>query len=284
MADSAAPISTTQAPRPLGIVAGNGGLPARIIASCRAAGRPVFVLALEGEADRGAIEDVPHAWCRLGGAAAGLDVLRANGVEDLVLAGGVHRPSLASLRPDWRAAKFFARVGYRALGDDGLLSAVVRELEREGFRIVGADQLLDEAGLPEGPLGRISPGADARADIAHGMRLARAIGALDIGQAVVVQHGLVLGVEAIDGTDALIRRCAALRRDGPGGVLVKAEKPGQESRADRPTIGPQTVRLAAESGLAGIAAQAGATLVLDRAEVTRLADAAGLFVVGVRPD
>jgi UDP-2,3-diacylglucosamine hydrolase len=98
---------------------------------------------------------------------------------------------------------------------------------------------------------------------------------------VVVQHGLVLGVEAIEGTDALLRRCKGLRRDGPGGVLVKTEKPGQEKRADRPTIGPQTVRLAAESGLRGIAAEAGATLVLDRAELIRLADAAGLFVTGI---
>ena len=268
---------------PLGIVAGSGGLPRRVIDSCRASGRAVFVLALEGETDREALAGVPHAWCRLGGAASGLDLLRANGIAELVLAGGVRRPSLLSLRPDWRAAKFLARVGYRALGDDGLLSAVVRELEREGFRVIGADQLLREASLPEGPLGQVRPDADAMADVAHGMRLARAIGALDIGQAVVVQQGLVLGVEAIEGTDALIRRCASLRRDGAGGVLVKAEKPGQESRADRPTIGPQTVRLAAESGLAGIAAQAGATLVVDRDEVVRLADAAGLFVVGVLP-
>jgi UDP-2,3-diacylglucosamine hydrolase len=268
---------------PLGIIAGSGGLPRRVIDSCRAAGRAVFVLALEGEADRETVAAVPHAWCRLGGAASGLDLLRAQGVGELVLAGGVRRPSLASLRPDWRAAKFLARVGYRALGDDGLLSAVVKELEREGFRVIGADQVLREATLPEGPLGRVSPDSDAMADIAHGMRLARAIGALDIGQAVVVQQGLVLGVEAIDGTDALILRCASLRRAGPGGVLVKAEKPGQESRADRPTIGPQTVSLAAASGLSGIAAQAGATLVVDRDEVIRLADAAGLFIVGVLP-
>jgi DUF1009 family protein len=266
---------------PLGIIAGSGGLPRRVIESCRAVGREVFVLALEGEADREAVETVPHAWCRIGAAASGLDQLHANAVEELVLAGGVRRPSLAALRPDWRAAKFLARVGYRALGDDGLLTAVVKELEREGFRVIGADQLLDEAALPEGPLGQVRPDVEAEADIAHGVRLARAIGRLDIGQAVVVQQGLVLGVEAIEGTDGLLRRCAALARDGPGGVLVKVEKPGQERRADRPVIGPQTVVLAAESGLSGIAAEAGATLVLDRAEVICLADAAGLFVVGI---
>ena len=283
MADSATPARADPPQGPLGIIAGGGGLPRRIIESCLAAGRAVFVLALDGEADQAVVEAVPHAWCRIGNAASGFDLLRANGVSELVLAGGVRRPTLTALRPDWRAAKFLARVGYRTLGDDGLLSAVVKELEREGFRVVGADELLDEVSLPEGPLGEIRPTADNLADIAHGMRLARAIGALDIGQSVIVQQGLVLGVEAIEGTDGLLRRCLTLKRPGPGGVLVKAEKPGQERRVDRPTIGPQTLKLAAESGLCGIAAQAGATLVLDRTEMIRLADAAGLFVFGVRP-
>ena len=265
---------------PLGIIAGSGGLPQRIVQKCRSQGREVFVLALEGEADPATVATVPHAWCRIGGAATGLDLLRAHDVEELVLAGGVRRPSLAALRPDWRATKFFARVGYRALGDNGLLSAIVAELEREGFRITGADELLDEAALPAGPLGAVSPDADALGDIALGLRLARGIGALDIGQAVVVQQGLVLGVEAIDGTDALLRRVKPLRRPGPRPILVKAEKPGQERRADRPTIGPQTVILAAESGLCGIAAEAGATLVLDRTELVRRADDTGLFVFG----
>jgi len=104
---------------------------------------------------------------------------------------------------------------------------------------------------------------------------------MGIGQAVIVQQGLVLGVEAIEGTDALLRRCAALRREGPGGVLVKVEKPGQEPRADRPTIGLRTVLLASETGLRGIAVEANATIVLDRDEVIRAADRAGLFLVGV---
>src|SRR5262249_50745247 len=153
-----------------------------------------------------------------------------NQIRELVLAGGVRRPSLAAMRPDWRAAKLFARVGFRAIGDDGLLSAVVEELEREGVRVIGAEQLLVAGLADRGPLGKSRPDAQAMADIEHGLRIARALGALDIGQAVVVQQGLVLGVEAIEGTDALLRRCARLRREGAGGVLVKIEKPGQEKR------------------------------------------------------
>ena len=266
----------------LGIVAGGGSLPRHLIEACRATGRDFFVLALEGAADVETVRGVAHAWCRIGAAAEGLSLLRENHVSEVVLAGGVRRPSLASLRPDWRAAKLFARIGYRAIGDDGLLSAIVEELEKEGFRVLGADQLLDEQPVPEGPLGTISPDRQSEADIAHGLRVARAIGALDIGQAVVVQQGLVLGVEAIEGTDELLRRCGALRREGPGGVLVKVEKPAQERRADRPTIGPRTVTMAAEAGLSGIAIEADATIVLDREEVVRDADRAGLFVVGVR--
>jgi UDP-2,3-diacylglucosamine hydrolase len=280
MADSSA--ADQPMAKPLGIVAGGGGLPRRLVEACRQAGRDVFVLALEGAAEPETVVGVAHAWCPIGAAGRGLALLRENAVQELVLAGGVRRPSLGSLRPDWRAAKFFARVGYRALGDDGLLSAVVTELEREGFRVIGPDQVLHQGLAPEGPFGQIRPDSAAIADIAHGERIARALGALDIGQAVVVQQGLVLGVEAIEGTDALLRRCAGLRREGLGGVLVKVEKPGQEQRADRPTIGPQTVALAAEVGLRGIAVEAGATIVVDRDEVIAGADRAGLFVFGIR--
>ena len=266
----------------LGIVAGGGRLPQRLVESCRAAGRDVFVLALEGAAEPETVRGVPHAWCRIGGAVKGLSLLRENNVTELVLAGSVRRPSLGTLRPDWRAAKLFARIGYRSLGDDGLLSAIVSELEKEGFRVIEPDQLLDGELVGTGPLGTVQPNPQSQADIERGLRIACALGALDIGQAVVVQQGLVLGVEAIEGTDGLLRRCAALRREGPGGVLVKIEKPGQERRADRPTIGPRTVALAAEAGLAGIAVEAGATIVLDRDEVLSAANLAGLFVVGVR--
>src|SRR5262249_55287596 len=155
-----------------------------------------------------------HAIVRLGAAAEGFRILRENGVEELVMAGPVRRPSLASLMPDWRAAKFFARIGLRALRDDGLLSAIIKELELEGFRVVGIESILGGLLAPKGPLGRIEPDEQARADIARGLEVARALGTLDIGQAAVVQQGIVLGVEAADGTDALIARAGSLRREG----------------------------------------------------------------------
>jgi UDP-2,3-diacylglucosamine hydrolase len=267
----------------LGILAGGGALPARLVASCRAAARPVFVLAFEGIADPDGFASVPHAFVRLGAAGEGLRLLHENGVEELVLAGSVRRPTLASLRPDWRTARFLARVSLRALGDDGLLRAVIAELEAEGFRVVGVDSVLADALAPAGPIGALRPDAAAEADIGRGIAVARALGALDIGQAVVVHDGLVLGLEAAEGTDALIARSAALRRAEAGGVLVKTAKPGQERRADLPAIGPSTVRAAAAARLAGIAVEAGSTVLIDRAALVAAADAAGVFVVGIAP-
>lgn len=138
-----------------------------------------------------------------------------------------------------------------------------------------------DAVAPVGLLGAVAPDAAAQADIEHGVTVARALGALDIGQAVVVQQGMVLGVEAIEGTDALIERCGALRREGGGGVLVKIAKPGQDRRADLPTIGVRTVETAASAGLVGIAVAAGSALLVNRAAITAAADRAHIFVVGV---
>ena len=268
-------------PPKLGILAGGGDLPALILQSCRDSGRDAFVIAFEGHAEPDRIAGAPQAWVRLGAAAKAIKLLREAGVEDLVFAGPVSRPTLAQLRPDGRVLKFLAQLGPKAFGDDGLLSAVVRELETEGFVIVGADSLLGELLAPLGPLGSVGPDAQAETDIHRGRQVAHALGGVDVGQAVVVQKGVVLGVEAIEGTDALLARCALLRRDGPGGVLVKMKKPDQERRVDLPTIGVRTVEEAARAGLRGIAVEAGATLILDSDGVRESADAAGLFVVGV---
>ena len=268
-------------PPKLGIVAGRGKLPARLIEACRATGRDVFVVAIEGQTEEAVVNGVSHHWVTLGAVGKALNLLREAGVAELVFAGPVTRPSLSSLRPDARTAKFLAKLGKAALGDDGLLSAIVREFEGEGFRVVGADDILGEMLAPMGPLGNIVPDEVALGDIARAATIARALGVLDVAQAVVVQQGIVLGIEAVEGTDALLARCKTLKCEGPGGVLVKVKKPMQERRVDLPTIGPRTVTAAADAGLRGIAIEAGNTLLIDRAAVTRTADAAGLFVVGI---
>lgn len=269
---------------PLGILAGGGEVPLQVARTARAAGREVHVVALEGWADQD-WHGFPLLRERPGAAGRILGHLRARGVRQLVLTGRAQRPSFLSLRPDATGARLLARIGraYFA-GDDGLLRAVARALEEEGFEIVAAQAVLRDI-LPEaGLLTRAAPDATARADIARAIAVVRALGAVDVGQGAVVQQGLVLGVEAIEGTDALLGRCAGLKREGPGGVLVKLVKPGQDRRLDLPTVGPETVRGAAAAGLAGIAIEAGGTILVDRARTVAAADAAGLFLLAIHPD
>lgn len=266
---------------PLGILAGGGTLPGRLAQAALATGRPVLVVAFEGHSDPAVIAPFPHVWRRLGQAAAILDALHAAAVQEVVFAGPVRRPSLRELRPDWKGMALLTRLGMNVLGDDGLLRAVAAVLEEEGFRVVGIPAILADLLMPAGPLGTILPDEIAWRDIRHGVILARTLGRLDVGQAVVVQDGLVLGLEAIEGTDALLARCAGLRRPGPGGVLVKMKKPQQDDRLDLPTAGLQTVEAAAAAGLRGLALEAGGTLLLEREAVETRAAALGLFVVGV---
>jgi hypothetical protein len=267
--------------RRLAVLAGRGPLPAQVIGAARARGLEVFVLAFPGETDPDLVRDLPHQWVPLGAVGRAIDALHAARAEDVVLIGPVRRPALSSLKLDRRGIQLLARLGWRGRGDDRLLQLLVEELETEGFRVVGADSLIDDAIAPAGLMTAAAPDPAAQRDIALGIEVAGRLGDLDIGQAVVVQQGLVLGVEAAEGTDQLLARCAALRRDGPGGVLVKLKKPQQERRADLPTIGPDTVRRAAEAGMAGIAVHAGNCLIIERAEVIAAADHAGLFVIGV---
>ena len=239
------------------------------------------MVALDGHTDPGLTEGVDHVWVRLGAASLAIDALREAGVRELVMAGPVKRPSLAELRPNLRVAQFLAKVGRRAMGDNSILQAIVRTLEDEGFSVLGVDDVIgDLLALPKS-YGRHEPDDEARHDIERGIAVAKAIGAQDVGQSVVVQQGEVLGVEAVEGTDSLLRRCGELRRSGPGGVLVKVKKPGQERRADLPTIGPQTVRDAASAGLRGVAVEAGGTLVVEPQRVAEEADRHGLFVLGI---
>jgi len=268
----------------LGIVAGGGRLPAYIVESCRRAGRECFVVALEGHAEPGWLDGVRHAWVRLGAVGTTIELLHAEGIEEIVLAGAVSRPSLLELKPDLRAAKFAAK-GFLGRGDDGLLSAVVKVLEEEeGFRVVAAHDILGGILAREGQMGAVGPSERDWADVARGRAVLDALSKADVGQAVSVQDGLVLGIEAIEGTDGLIARSAALKREGRGPVLVKLPKHGQDNRVDLPTIGPGTVDAANEAGFVGIAVAAAATLVLDADRTVARADGAGLFLVGLDCD
>lgn len=270
--------------RKLGIIAGGGSIPKMLADYCIKTERPFFVLAIEGNADRAAFDSsVPHQWIRIGQAGTGFKRLSEEGVQDVVLIGTIHRPTLSDLMPDLRTTAFFAKIGLKALGDDGILRALVKEIESEKMKVVGVHEVMPDLLVNEGVLTKHKPDKQAMADIRRGTEVAMKLGELDVGQSVVVQQGLVLGAEAIEGTDALICRCKCLHRKGDGGVLVKIRKPQQDMRVDLPTIGTKTIENAHEAGLRGIAIHAGNTLIVDEEKVLKLADEYKMFVIGINP-
>ena len=271
-------------PPKLGILAGGGELPSRLVEHCRNTGREVFVIAFEGQTLHESVQSVDHQWVRLGAAGTSLKALKSAGVKELVMAGAIRRPSLGELRPDMWATKFFAKSGAASLGDDGLLSAIVKLLEQEGFSVVGIDDVLPDTLAADGVYGSVQPDDVARQDMDVALTAALAVGSADKGQGAVARNGEVLAVEDVSGTDAMLQKVSDAHDSEKGGVLVKVSKPGQERRADLPTIGVATIENAARAGLSGIAIEAKSALIVDTEAVIRAADAAGVFIVGISVD
>ena len=197
----------------------------------------------------------------------------------MVLCGGIRKLRLFDLRLDWMAVKAFSRL--RSLGDDAALRAVAGALEQEGLRVVSPLPYVPDLVAQAGPLGSRKLKSEERADVEVGIGVARALGACDVGQTVVVRRGVVVAVEAIEGTDACIARAGSLAREGA--VVVKTSKPQQDMRFDVPAIGPATIAAMESAGCAALAVEAGRTIVLDRDQVVRAADRAGIAVEGFDP-
>ncbi len=275
--------------RALGIIAGGGDLPRAIAETVKESGRGVFVLALKGSADPW-VEQYAHEWVALGEVRRAFNALRGGDCSDVVLVGQVERPKFSEIKLDTKAVMLAPRVMAAALkGDDALLRSLVDMFDREGFRVVGVAEAAPGLIAGTGPIGRIAPTPEQQSDIALGLKVVRAMGALDVGQAAIVCNGLTLSVEAAEGTDRMMNRVLDLpehirgTEKRPRGVLVKAPKPIQDRKTDLPVVGAQTVKNAAGIGLAGIAVEAGGALIVDRRAVAETADRMGLFVVGVAP-
>ena len=270
--------------RKLGIIAGGGDLPQQLISWCQTHQRPYYVLAVQGNADEKIFTSaVNHEWLRIGQAGTGFKRFKEEGVKDVVLIGTIKRPTFSELVPDLRTTAFFAKLGLKSIGDDGILRALVKEIESEGMRVVGIQEVVPDLLASEGCLTKKKPDKEDEEDIRRGVEVASALGKLDVGQSVVVQQGLVLGSEGIEGTDKLILRCQDYIRKGKMPILVKLRKPQQDMRIDLPTIGTKTVENAHYCGFKGIAIHAGNTLIVNEAEVIRLANKYGLFIKGIIP-
>lgn len=271
----------------LGIIAGGGELPLAIAESARAEGRAVFVLGIEGMADRADYSGFDQEWAGIGQLGKTLDALKKAGCDRLTFAGRVSRPDFSALKLDLRGMGAVARVAAAALrGDDAILRTMLDIFEKEGFAVVGTAEAAPELIATAGVYGRHKPSDQATKDIALARQVIERLGELDIGQAAAVADGLVLAVEAAEGTDAMLKRIPELGANLRGtekkrrGVLLKAPKPKQDRRVDLPVIGVRTVELAAEGGLAGIAVQAGAALLMRKEKIVETADRLGLFVMG----
>jgi len=275
--------------RKLGLIAGGGSLPLELAAHCEAAGRPFAVMRLRAFADA-RLARYPGVEVGLGEFGKVFKALRAEHCEAVCFAGVVDRPDFSAIKPDLRGlAVIPGLINAARKGDDALLRRLLAEFEKEGFAVEGAHEVRGEMTLPLGPLGRHAPTDAHRADMDRALTVARAIGALDVGQGAVVCDGLVLAVEAQEGTDAMLRRVAELPQairghaERPRGVLAKAPKPIQHTKVDLPTIGVATLQRAARAGLAGVVGEAGRLLVIDREQVIACANDLGLFVYGVEP-
>lgn len=270
--------------RKLAIIAGGGTLPKILADYCRKNNLDYFILAIEGNADRAIFgPDTPHKWIRIGQAGTGFKYLKDEKVQDVVMIGTIRRPAFSDLLPDLRTTAFFAKIGLKALGDDGILRALIKEIESENMKVVGIHEIMPDLLVKEGLLTHAKPDKQALADIKRGVEVGLKLGELDVGQSVVVQQGLVLGVEGIEGTDELICRTAGYVRKGDAGVLVKLRKPQQDMRADLPTIGLKTLENALAAGLKGIAVHAGNTLIVDEENVIKFANEHKMFMIGINP-
>jgi DUF1009 family protein len=270
----------------LGLIAGGGALPVSVAARCEAEGRPVFVVRLAGFAD---VHLARYPGLDAGMAEFGriLSALKKAGCTAVCFAGTVSRPDFRTLKPDMKGAALMPGIIAAATrGDDALLRKILSVFEGEGYAIEGADDILGGETLPAGALGAVRPTDEQLSDLRKALHVAEKAGELDIGQGAVVCQGLVLAVEAQEGTDAMLSRVAGLPADLRGsarerkGALGKAPKPIQDMRVDMPVIGARTVEMAAAAGLAGVGGVAGRLILIDRAGLMEAADRLGLFVWG----
>ncbi len=265
----------------LGIIAGGGSLPTTLVDTCNNKNIEPFIVGFNGQTNSNLIQKYTHLWAKMGEVGKIIKFFKNNNVKNLVLIGSIKRPSFTEIKPDLKAMKILSKIGLKALGDNGLLTLLKNELENEGFVIHAMHKFCEGLLMPEGDIGKYSPKIEDKITIDLGLKISQEIGALDIGQSVIVQNGLVIGVEAIEGTDELINRCATLLQNGRGGILVKTCKPQQDKSLDMPTIGANTIINAHKAGLCGIVVQSSNVIVVDIKNVVKLANKYNIFVLGL---
>ncbi len=265
----------------LGIIAGRGDLPAHLISICKDKGITPYIVGFDKQTAPELMDKQVHYWANVGSVSKIINFFKSNDIKDLVLIGGIKRPSFKEIKPDLKAIQILSKISFKALGDSDLLNALKAELEHEGFILHAMHEFCDELLISEGDIGKYSPKPEDKVTIDLGLKISQEIGALDIGQSVIVQNGMVIGVEAVEGTDELIKRCAGLQQKGRGAILVKSCKPQQDKALDMPTFGVETIINAHKAGFCGIVAQANNVVIADLKNVAKHADKYKIFVTGI---
>ncbi len=266
----------------IGIIAGNGSLPKKFAEKLRENGTEVFTVALKDITENDIGNGPEVLWSRIASTGKIIKFFKDNGVEKLVLIGGMKRPNFTSLIPDMTGIKLLNKIiQLKDAGDNNIFLLVIDFLESYGFKILGIDEAIPDFVPQPGAIGNIKPTEKELKDIEYGKHVATEIGKLDIGQAAIIQNNTTLGVEGIDGTDELINRCAHSQYGGKGAILVKMKKPDQDRRIDLPSIGPLTIERLHEKAYRGVALDAGNSLIIDKEATLAKADALGIFIYGI---
>lgn len=275
-------MTNEQMPTKIGILAGGGELPVIVARECERLGVPLIMVGFEGNTPLEVLQPFPHELSRLAAVGNTIKILKKHECTHICMAGHIKRPTLSELVPDVKGAMVMTRLfGKGRLGDDGLLRELALVLEEEGFTVVGAHEIVPALMAHHETYTRSKPSKQALADARFGADLLTHMELHDVGQAVVIQEGLVLGIEAIEGTEELIKRCGIYKRKGDKPVLIKRKKGNQDMRFDLPTIGIKTVEQLASAGFAGVFIEAGGTLIVNRDAVIAAADEHRIFITGV---
>lgn len=263
---------------PLGLIAGAGELPRSIINKCLEQNRPLFITAIENQTPPETVVNVDHVWIKMGQFGRFITAFQQRRIKNIVFAGSIKRPNLNTISLDWEGIKLLGTIGYKALGDDALLTIITEFFESKGFHVLSPAEILQTLSPQKGILTIKSPGEEDLLDIHKGIQILDLIASADIGQAIVMQMGQVLGIEAIEGTENLINRVKDYKLAAQGGVLIKMSKHQQNLKIDLPTVGVETLRQIHATQLNGLAIEAVRSQIIDQHSVVQLANELGLFV------
>jgi UDP-2,3-diacylglucosamine hydrolase len=263
-----------------GLIAGNGRFPLLALESARRLGHDVTVVAIQEEASREVELLAPRChWISLGSLGELIDILKSDGITEVVMCGQVkHAKIFSSIRPDWRLAKLLMSLPSK--NTDGLIGGVIRILADEGIHLTDSTALLKPLLATEGAMTRRKPEKGEMVDVNYGQRVANALSGLDVGQSVAICDRACVAVEAMEGTDAMLRRAAGLV-NGRRLALVKAARRREHLLFDVPVVGLDTVPVMRETGTTVLAVEAGRTLMLDREIMLEAANQAGIAIVGI---